>query len=124
MYSKPNLKVWRPRTQVIESSPCHTLLSKFCVTMLFPIQPIVPQFGLVGVPPPNARFKRPLSPAGFEFAMPIVWPKAPTELPQTVPVLRVMWLQPKRPSLTKLLEIDRVQSPTVFQIGAVTCPFP
>src|SRR5579863_2485793 len=124
MYSPPNLKLWRPRISVTLSSSCQTLLSKLWVIMLFPILFNVPFPGLVGVPPPKSRPRSPTRPAGFELAIPIVCPKFPTDLSQVVPVFRVMWLHPKRTSLTRLLEIDRVQSPTVFQIGAVVVPFP
>src|SRR5271157_5166379 len=123
IYSPPNLNAWRPRVQVIESSAWYTVLLKLCVTMLFPMLLIVPLPGLVGVPPPKSRPKRPTSELGFELGIPIVWPKAPTEGSQVDPVLRIMWFQPKRASLTKVLEMTRVQSPTALQMGAVTWPF-
>src|SRR5260370_3239501 len=65
-----------------------------------------------------------MSQDGFEFGIPIVCPKLPTLGSQVLPVCRTTWFQPKRASLTRLLEMDRVQSPTVLQIGAVARPFP
>src|SRR5579862_8941827 len=124
MYSPPNLKVWRPRISVTVSSSCQTLLSKLWVTILFPILFKVPFPRLVGVPPPKSKPRSPTRLAGFEVGSPIGSPKFPTDGSQVVPVFRVMWLHPKRTSLIRLLEIVRVQSPTVFQMGAVVVPFP
>src|SRR5258707_13447977 len=123
MYSPPNLSVWRPCVQVIESSPWYTLLVKLCVTMLFPILLSVALPGWVGVPPPKSRPKRPISAPGFEFGIPIASPNLPTLVSHVDPVFRTTWFQPKRASLTRLLEMERVQSPTTLQIGAVASPF-
>src|SRR5690349_16864365 len=73
--------------------------------------------------PPSPRLSSPLIPEGLPFPMPIVLPNAPTLGRKLSPVFRVIWLQPNRASFTRLLLIVRVQSPTVFQIGAVDEPF-
>src|SRR5215470_5896922 len=75
-----------------------------------------------GVPPLRPSARRPGIPPGLELGMPIDSPKLPTEALNGVPVSRVMWFQPKRMSLTRVVEIDRVQSPTTFQMGATADP--
>src|SRR5438552_12826181 len=92
--------------------------------MLLPMFVKVPLPGPLGDPPPKPIPIRPTAEPGFEFAIPIVCPNWPTLGSQVVPVLRITWFQPNRASLTRLLEIERVQSPTVLQIGAVAKPFP
>src|SRR5215467_9419447 len=83
----------------------------------------VPLPGLLGDPPPKPSPMRPSAELGFEPAIPMDSPNLPTLGSQVDPVLRMTWFQPKRASLTRLLEIERVQSPTVLQIGAVAKPF-
>ena len=81
----------------MESSPCHTLLSKLWVTRLLPMLVSVPLPGLVGVPPPKSKAQEGRSVRiGLEFWMPIDSPKLPTDLSKVEPVFRVMWFQPKR----------------------------
>src|SRR5215469_4391682 len=124
MYSPPNLRVWRPRVQVSESSYCQTWLLKLCVTILFPMLVNMPVPAWLGVPPPKSRPKRPINPAGFEFGIPSDVPKFPTEESQDVPVFKTMWFQPKRMSFTRVFDKVCVQSPTVLQIGPVTSALP
>src|SRR5262249_58519769 len=74
--------------------------------------------------PPKPRLSRPSIPDGLPFPIPMLLPSAPTVESKLLPVFSVMWLQPNRKSFRKLGVIVRVQSPTVFQIGADDDPLP
>src|SRR5881398_1516431 len=105
-----------------ESSSCQTWSSKLCVTRLLP-NPFafpLPAFKIF----PTLRASNPFSPLGFPFPIPIEFPNAPTPETKLEPVFRVIWLQPNRASFTRLGLMVRVQSTTVFQIGAVEEPLP
>src|SRR5438045_7148155 len=100
----------RPCVHVTASSNCQTWSSKLWV--------LSPDPRLLTVVLAKLRARSPSRPEGLPLPIPMVLPNCPTPEAQQLPLLSVTWLQPTRASLTRLLPINRVQSPSVLSVGA------